>query len=92
MVKIKTIGLIAKNWIFGGGLQFLRFILELGRNAAKIVGACVLYICLSLSLLLCLGMHVCVCVRVYPFVSAVIAVTVVVVVVTAFHSTEKYDK
>lgn len=48
------------------GVQFLRFILELGKNAAKTAGACVLSFSLSVCVCVCLGMHVCVCVgRVY---------------------------
>lgn len=59
------------------GVQFLRFILELGKNAAQTAGACVLSF--SLAVCVCLGMHVCFCVRVC--VSAVIAVTVIIAVV-----------
>lgn len=42
------------------GVQFSRFILELGKNAAQTAGACVLSF--SLAVCVCLGMHVCLCV------------------------------
>lgn len=81
--KIKTIGLIAKNWNFG--VQFLRFILELGSNAAKTAGEfrrrmCVLYLC------------VCVCVFRYARVCVCICCDCCHCCCCCLRSTEKYDK
>lgn len=56
-------------------MQFLRFILELGRNAAQTAGACVLSFSLSVCVLRYARVPLCVC------VSAVIAVTVIIAVV-----------
>lgn len=64
------------------GVQFLRFILELGKNAAQTAGACVLSFSLSVRVYVCVLRYarvpLCVC------VSAVIAVTVIIAVVACF--------
>lgn len=59
------------------GVQFLRFILELGKNAVQTAGACVLSFSLSVCVLRYARVPLCVC------VSAVIAVTVIIAVVVA---------
>lgn len=59
-------------------MQFLRFILELGKNAAKTAGACVLSFSLSVCVCVLRYARVCVC---WACVSAVIAVTVIIAVV-----------